>query len=49
MSEFVRRLICMLGFLLVLGAPLRAQENLDSGKTPAQLYASDCAVCHKSP
>ncbi len=26
-----------------------AQGNLDQGKTPAQLYASDCATCHKSP
>jgi mono/diheme cytochrome c family protein len=26
-----------------------AQENLDAGKTAAQLYASDCAICHKSP
>ncbi len=26
-----------------------AQENLDQGKTGAQLYASDCAICHKSP
>jgi hypothetical protein len=25
-----------------------AQENLDRGKTPAQLFASDCAICHKS-
>jgi len=49
MSEFVRRLICLCGFLLILGVPLRAQENLDFGKSPAQLYASDCAVCHKSP
>jgi hypothetical protein len=49
MSVFARRLICMLGFLLILGIPLRAQENLDSGKTPAQLFASDCAACHKSP
>jgi hypothetical protein len=49
MFEFARRLICMVGFLLFLGAPLRAQENLDLGKTPAQLYASDCAICHKSP
>src|SRR3972149_5828761 len=48
MSEFARRLICILGFLLILGAPLRAQENLDLGKTPAQLFASDCALCHKS-
>lgn len=49
MSEFARRLICILGFLLILGVPLRAQENLDLGKTPAQLFASDCAICHKSP
>ena len=49
MSEFVRRSICMVGFLLILGAPLRAQENLDFGKSPAQLFASDCAICHKSP
>ena len=25
-----------------------AQENLDLGKTPAQLFASNCAICHKS-
>jgi hypothetical protein len=41
--------LCLCGFLLMLGAPLWAQENLDSGKTPAQLFASDCAACHKSP
>jgi hypothetical protein len=29
--------------------PAVAQENLDQGKTAAQLYASDCAICHKSP
>jgi hypothetical protein len=28
--------------------PVAAQENLDSGKTPAQLFASDCAICHKT-
>jgi hypothetical protein len=26
-----------------------AQETLGRGKTPAQTFASDCAVCHKSP
>jgi hypothetical protein len=26
-----------------------SQENLESGKTAAQLYATDCAICHKSP
>jgi hypothetical protein len=34
---------------LFIGAPAAAQENLDSGKSPAQLYASDCAICHKTP
>ena len=27
----------------------RAQEDLTRGKTPAQLYASDCAECHRNP
>lgn len=36
------------GTLLWAGAA-GAQDNLDQGKTPAQLYASDCAICHKSP
>jgi hypothetical protein len=49
MSEFARCSICLLGFLLVLGSPLRAQENIDLGKTPAALFASDCVICHKSP
>jgi hypothetical protein len=26
-----------------------AQENLDRSKTPAQLYVSDCAECHRNP
>jgi hypothetical protein len=26
-----------------------AQENLDSGKSAAQLFSSDCAICHKTP
>ena len=34
---------------LGLAGPAGAVENLDSGKTGAQLYASDCAICHKSP
>jgi len=35
--------------LLWLAGPAGAQENLDKGKTPAQLFASNCAICHKSP
>ena len=34
---------------LALAAPVGAQENLDSGKTGAQLFAANCAACHKSP
>lgn len=26
-----------------------AQESLDRGRNSAQLFASDCSVCHKSP
>jgi len=47
---------CIRTFPLALGilalycvGPAFAQENLDSGKTGAQLYASDCAICHKTP
>jgi hypothetical protein len=35
--------------VLCLAGAAGAQENLDQGKTPAQLFASDCAICHKSP
>ncbi len=35
--------------IAALVAPAGAQENLDHGKTAAQLFASDCAICHKSP
>jgi hypothetical protein len=37
-----------IGALLVSGA-VQAQDSLDRDKTPAQLFASDCAMCHKSP
>jgi len=38
------------GFLaLAVASSAGAQGNLDQGKTAAQLYASDCATCHKSP
>lgn len=34
---------------LLFAGTAGAQENLDMGKTPVELYASDCAICHKSP
>jgi len=48
---FGRKLVLV---LVVAGAGLSAQsaltqEDLNRGKTPAQLFASDCADCHRSP
>jgi hypothetical protein len=48
---FGRRLVLV---LVVAGAGLSAgsalaQEDLNRGKTPAQLFASDCADCHRNP
>jgi len=43
----VRLMICLLSLCVAGGAG--AQENLDQGKSPAQLFASDCSACHKSP
>jgi hypothetical protein len=34
---------------LCLTVPAIAQENLDQGKSPAQIFATNCAICHKSP
>jgi len=36
-------------WVLCLGAGAGAQENLDRGKSPAQLFGSDCLPCHKAP
>ncbi|MDP2409488.1 MAG: hypothetical protein Q8M26_04285 [Pseudolabrys sp.] len=35
--------------VLTLALPAAAQEILGQGKTGAQLFASNCAICHKSP
>jgi hypothetical protein len=32
----------------LLAGPAAAQENLDAGKSGAQLFKSNCAICHKS-
>jgi hypothetical protein len=34
---------------LFMAVPASAQDNLDADKSPAQLYAQDCAICHKTP
>src|ERR1700687_4022488 len=50
MPRFRPRLPCIVMVLTVLATvPAAAQENLDSGKSAAQLFTSDCAICHKTP
>lgn len=41
--------LALAAYALAAAAPAGAQDSLERGKTPAQLYASDCAICHKSP
>ncbi|CCE00860.1 hypothetical protein [Bradyrhizobium sp. STM 3809] len=36
-------------FCIGLAGAAMAQENLDAGKSPAQIYNGTCVVCHKSP
>jgi len=46
---FYRGLLAAMAVLAAcLAGPAGAQENLDSGKSGAQLFASDCAICHKN-
>jgi hypothetical protein len=43
----IRQAIAVLAVLWA--APAGAQENLYANKTPAQIFATDCAICHKTP
>jgi hypothetical protein len=35
-------------FLALFPAMAQAQTNIDQGKSPAEIFATDCATCHKS-
>jgi len=35
-------------FMALLPAIAQAQTNIDQGKSPAEIFANDCATCHKS-
>src|SRR5262245_31731021 len=50
----LKRRVCMTGLvggivMAFLGNSAGAQESLDRGKSPAQLFALHCSACHKSP
>ncbi|WP_316206466.1 MULTISPECIES: hypothetical protein [unclassified Bradyrhizobium] len=34
---------------LCMAGPIQAQENLEAGKSPSQIFAGTCVACHKSP
>ncbi len=45
----IRGLAATLGLAIVLTPAMAcAQVNIDQDKSPAQIYAGDCAACHKS-
>jgi hypothetical protein len=49
MLGFRRGIVLAIATLALSAAgPAGAQESLDQGKSPAQLFASDCALCHKT-
>jgi mono/diheme cytochrome c family protein len=35
--------------MVLVPSGVRAQTDIDQGKSPAQIFASDCAACHKAP
>ena len=37
----------LIGCITAVGA--RAQENLEAGKSPSQIFSGTCSACHKSP
>jgi hypothetical protein len=47
------RALSLAAVLLLIGSfasmPALAQENLDAGKTPSQIFSATCNACHKSP
>jgi hypothetical protein len=41
--------IFVLGFAMACASAAADAQDLTAGKTPAQLFQSDCAECHRSP
>ena len=45
----LRRVCPVLVATVMLAVPAWAQEDLERGKSAAQMFSSDCAVCHRTP
>ena len=46
------RLLSPAAMVLLIGSFVpgtAAAQNLEAGKSPSQIFAGTCAVCHKSP
>src|SRR5689334_12830623 len=49
MTMLFRGVGAVIGAAMLCMGAAGAQENLDQGKNAAQLFASNCSPCHKSP
>jgi len=49
MTMLLRGVGAVIGAAMLCMGVAGAQENLDQGKNAAQLFASNCSPCHKSP
>jgi len=48
-GRVLRRLAPTVGLLAaMIPAAVQAQVNIDQGKSPSEIFANDCAACHKS-
>jgi hypothetical protein len=47
-GRLLQRLAPVIGLLVVLVPAARAQVNIDQGKSAAEIFANDCAACHKT-
>jgi hypothetical protein len=45
----IGRFLPLLAGAFIWSAPAHAQINMDSGKSPAQIFATTCHACHRSP
>jgi hypothetical protein len=50
MMQRTRVHLLMVGLVVAtLSGPAAAQENLDRGKSPQQIFNTDCGICHRTP